>query len=306
MVLDINSSLQMALIHSPSYQQQLETIYLSALDVSTERFRFEIQFFGGNTTRFDHLGRLAGIGTGLQPGARLGRRREPVSGRSNNLRTSTDVWMQKQFATAGELAVGFANSIVWTFAGPDTNATGSLLNMNLVQPLLRGAGKDIALEQLTIVERNLLANLRAFQRYRQGFYTQVAVGELGVSGPSRRGGFFGGTGLTGFTGKVPAVWAVSARPPGSAVPGSERERAAAARPERAGRRWCRHGRRLHRPAATAAADPQHRRQPRPAVEPTGQAGGLSRGRPDHADPGRQPAAEHRDGASEPAAVAERV
>ena len=64
-----------------------------------------------------------------------------------------------------------------------------------------GAGRDVALEQLTIVERGLLANLRAFQRYRHGFYTQVAVGELGVTGPQRRGGFFGGTGLTGFTGQ---------------------------------------------------------------------------------------------------------
>ncbi len=73
--------------------------------------------------------------------------------------------------------------------------------MNLVQPLLRGAGRVIALEQLTIVERALLANLRAFQRYRHGFYTQVAVGDLGVTGPSRRGGFLGGTGLTGFTGQ---------------------------------------------------------------------------------------------------------
>src|SRR5690606_38645992 len=63
-----------------------------------------------------------------------------------------------------------------------------------------GAGRDIALEQLTIVERGLLANLRAYQRYRQGFFTDVAIGESGVTGPQRRGGFFGGTGLTGFTG----------------------------------------------------------------------------------------------------------
>jgi outer membrane protein TolC len=200
-ILNMDSALQLALVHSPAYQQQLETIYLSALDVSTERFRFEIQFFGGNTTRFDHLGRLAGSGLPSNRGSGLGGARNTFPGEQNNLRTSTDLWASKKFATAGELVVGFANSFVWTFAGPDTNATGSLLNMNLVQPLLRGAGRDVALEQLTIVERNLLANLRSFQRYRHGFYTQMAVGELGVAGPSRRGGFFGGTGLTGFTGQ---------------------------------------------------------------------------------------------------------
>ena len=199
-VLDINSALQTRLVNSPNYQQQLETIYLSALDVSTERFRFETQFFGGNGTRFHALGQLRGSGLPSNRGRGLGGARNLVTGESNTLRTSTDAWVEKQFATAGELAVGVANSIVWTFAGPDTNATGSLINASLVQPLLRGAGRGVALEQLTIVERALLANLRAFQRYRKGFYTQVAVGELGVSGPSRRGGFFGGTGLTGFTG----------------------------------------------------------------------------------------------------------
>lgn len=199
-ILDLDSSLQLAQIHSSSYWNQLETIYLSALDVSTERFSFEVQFYGGNGTRFTHLGRLLGSGLPSNRGPGLGGADNLVPGERNTLATSTDAWVQKEFATAGELVVGAANSFVWTFAGPDTNATGSLLNMNFVQPLLRGAGQDVALEQLTIVERNLLGNLRAFQRYRQGFFTQVAVGESGVTGPSRRGGFLGGTGLTGFTG----------------------------------------------------------------------------------------------------------
>ncbi len=197
-VLNIDSALQIALVNSPNYQRQLETIYLSALDVSTERFRFETQFFGGTSTNFTHLGNLRAFGSPSNRG--VGGPRNVVTGEVNTLGTNADAWMSKQFATAGELTVGIANSIVWTFAGPDTNATGSLINASLVQPLLRGAGRHVALEQLTIVERTLLANLRAFQRYRKGFYTDIAIGNLGVSGPTRRGGFLGGTGLTGFTG----------------------------------------------------------------------------------------------------------
>ena len=37
-VLDVDTALKLAYMHSPDYQQQLETLYLSALDVSTERF----------------------------------------------------------------------------------------------------------------------------------------------------------------------------------------------------------------------------------------------------------------------------
>ena len=182
--LSLDSALRLAYMHSPDYQNQLETLYLSALDVSTERFRLQTQFFGGNDTTYTHEGRLRGPG-----------------GERNTLSTVTELEARRRFATAGELLINFANSFVWQFAGPNTNATSSLLSMTLVQPLLRGAGRDIALEQLTIVERGLLANLRAFQRYRKGFFTRVAIGESGVSGPQRRGGFFGGTGLTGFTGQ---------------------------------------------------------------------------------------------------------
>ena len=181
--LSVDSALQLAYIHAPNFQQQLEELYLSALDVSTERFRFDTQFFGGVDTDYAHEGRDRSI-----------------AGERNTLTEGQNLLLRRRFATAGELLVGFANSFVWQFAGADTHVEGSILNFNLVQPLLRAAGRDVAMEQLTIVERALLNNLRAFQRYRQGFYTQVAIGQLGVSGPSRRGGFFGGTGLTGFTG----------------------------------------------------------------------------------------------------------
>ena len=79
-ILDLDSSLQLAMIHSSSYWTQLETIYLSALDVSTERFRFEIQFYGGNGTRFEHLGRLQGSGLPSNRGTRFRRSTKPDTG----------------------------------------------------------------------------------------------------------------------------------------------------------------------------------------------------------------------------------
>ena len=104
----------------------------------------------------------------------------------------------RKFATAGQLLAGFANSFVFEFTGGDANLTASLANFSFIQPLLRGAGRDIALEELTFEERKLLANLRAYSQYRQGFYTQVAIGELGVTGPQRSGS---GTRLQSFSGQ---------------------------------------------------------------------------------------------------------
>ena len=180
--LTLESSVRLAYLNSVDWQDQLETLYLSALDVSTERFRFDVQFYGGNTTAYANRGPL-----------------NPAGG-STTWATETDLVARKFFATAGTLSVGVLNSIVWQFFGPDRYSNISLANFNLAQPLLRNAGRSIAMEPLTIVERALLANLRRLQFYRQGFFLQVAVGTNPPPGLQRRGGFFGGTGFAGFTG----------------------------------------------------------------------------------------------------------
>ncbi|TKJ36298.1 MAG: hypothetical protein CEE38_12860 [Planctomycetes bacterium B3_Pla] len=180
--LNIDSALKLAYVHSPSHQNQLETLYLSALDVTTERFRLDTQFFGGYGATYDRHGSLK------DDQLTVGR---PSTG-------NPALQTRRRFASAGELLVGFANSFVVDFPGNGANFVSSIANFSFVQPLLRGAGRDIALEQLTFVERALLANLRAYRQYRQGFYTQVAIGELGVVGPQRGGA---GTVIAGFSGQ---------------------------------------------------------------------------------------------------------
>lgn len=167
--LSLPSAINIARVNSPDIQRQVETVYLSALDLSAERFEFDVQFFAGNDTTFSHLGRL----------------RNRVTGERNELVSHSDALFRRRFTTAGELLVGFANTFVWQFAGQDSSDTFSLLNFTLVQPLLRGAFRGVAMEDLTQSERNLLANMRAMERYNQGFLTNLAVGELGVLGPLR-------------------------------------------------------------------------------------------------------------------------
>ncbi len=199
LVLRLEDSVRIARINSPDYQEQLETIYLSALDVSTERFRFDTQFFAGTTLAYEHLGRK-------RPGGEQNRLVWDTSANlDDRLATagsppaSATAAAGRSLASAAELLVGFANTTIWEFTGTDSHITTSILNFSFVQPLLRAGGRAVGLEQLTLSERVLLANLRAFERYRHGFYTDVAIGEGNVGGPQRRGGFFG-AGFTGFTG----------------------------------------------------------------------------------------------------------
>ena len=139
--------------------------------------------------------RLGGESNRLTTGRGIGALGVPLAGRFGG--GANTLQLNKRFATAGEMVAGIANAFTWEFTNGNVNFAGSLLSSSFVQPLLRGAGRSIALEDLTQVERNLLANLRAYAQFRQGFYTQVAIGELGVRGPQRGGP---GTTLTSFSG----------------------------------------------------------------------------------------------------------
>ncbi|GAB5405617.1 MAG: hypothetical protein Aurels2KO_38480 [Aureliella sp.] len=190
LVLDLNEAVRIALLHSTAYQSAREEIYLSALDVSSERFRLDSQFFAGWQSSITADGPRRNGGTDSSTLFSTGpasRGRRPFS-------------MQKQFATGADLVVGFANSLTWQLAGPNDQSATTLLDFALLQPLLRQGGRDVVLERLTLAERTLLANVRAFERYRRAFYVDITTGRgSGGVGPRRRGGVFGGAGFEGFS-----------------------------------------------------------------------------------------------------------
>ena len=180
---DLGGAVELARLHSRDYQTQLETLYLSALDVTAERFRFQTQFFGGNGSQFSSLGRIRNGGDD-----------------ASLLSNESDLRLRRLTTTGGTIAAGLANSIVWQLSGSDSNLTTSLMNFAITQPLLQFAGKPRFMETLTRSERSLLANVRQYDRFRQGFYLDVATGNGGGGGLQRAGGLFGGSGLSGFTG----------------------------------------------------------------------------------------------------------
>jgi len=180
---DLSGALELARLHSRDYQAQKETLYLSALDVTAERFRFDAQFYGGNATVYRGTGafRNGGVDSSL-------------------LSTVSDIEMRRAFTAGGTLLVGLANSIVWQFSGQGSTLNTSLANFAFSQPLLQYAGKPRIMEQLTRSERNLLYNVRQYERYRQGFYLDITAGTGVNASVQRAGGLFGGSGLSGFTG----------------------------------------------------------------------------------------------------------
>lgn len=169
-VLNRETAMEAALLHSREYQRAVESLYLSALDVAYQRFRFDVQFFGTNTASYSLDSRIRG-----------------TAATRNTLENDTSLQMRRLFATGGELVAGVANSLVWQLSGPQGANVNTLVDYTLVQPLLRAGGRAIVLERLTDAERGLVANVRQMEHFRRGFYAQVVTGRSPGTGPSRGG-----------------------------------------------------------------------------------------------------------------------
>ncbi|MCA9194601.1 MAG: TolC family protein [Planctomycetales bacterium] len=152
-------AMDLALLHSRDYQTQFEQVYLSALDLSGNRFEFDSQWFGGLGTSF--------LATGSD------------GGDQRNLNVTTDrLGFTRNLAGGGQFATSILNSLFWDFGNSGIQGGSAALVTTFTQPLLRGAFRYVRLENLTQAERNLLYAVRGFARFRRLFYVDVTSSYL--------------------------------------------------------------------------------------------------------------------------------
>ena len=154
-------AIDLALLHSRDYQSQFESVYLTALELSGNRFEFDTQWFGGVGAAFAADGEDLGNGRILDV-------------------TASRLGFTRSLAGGGQFATSVLNSLTWDF-GSSTISTGSAsLVTTFTQPLLRGAFRHVRLEGLTQAERNLLYAVRDFARFRRGFHVDVSTSYLSL------------------------------------------------------------------------------------------------------------------------------
>ncbi len=187
----LGEAVDLAYLHSRDYQTQVENVFLTALAVSFERFRFQVQFVGLTATT------PIGISNGNKPG--FGSTGSDLPGLSDGVTFGPAAGIQQLTPWGSQWLVGLANNTLWFWAdGKATDASTSTLSYSLVQPLLAGAGKRVVLENLTQAERSMLYAVRDFARYRMGFFGQIVVGGPIAGALSGFGGVSAGVG-TGVT-----------------------------------------------------------------------------------------------------------
>jgi outer membrane protein TolC len=211
-LLKLEQASELGLFNSREFQDRREDLYLTALPVTLQRFGFAAQGF--------FLEQLIREHTGSQTPA----------GDRNTWRANTNTGFAKLFSTGALLLFRFANQTVVNLTGPGKHTIStSTIDLDIIQPLLRGGGKAVTLEPLTQAERNLLYQVRTYARFRKEFFVSIAGGGGGsISGgafvptgviaqstfsPSAG---FGSSGIVPGVGLNPAPPAVLDTPPGPA------------------------------------------------------------------------------------------
>ncbi len=154
-------AMDLALMNSREYQTQYESVYLTALDLSSNRFEFDAQWFGGIGADFSATGEDLGDTRFLDV-------------------TASRLGFTKNLPGGGQFATGILNNLFWDFGSSGIQGGSAALVTTFTQPLLRGAFRYVRLENLTQAERNLLYSVRDFARFRRLFYVNIATGYLNL------------------------------------------------------------------------------------------------------------------------------
>ena len=151
-ILDLNSAIIIATKYSRSFQSQRESLFLSALSLGLTRRDFLRPVFDSSASFNASNG----------------------SGQEYQDVTALSLGGSQLLFTGGTISVN-TNSSLATSEDPAAaiQSSNASFSVSVNQPLLRGAGHDIAFESLTQAERNLLYQARSFELFRQDFVIQI-------------------------------------------------------------------------------------------------------------------------------------
>lgn len=152
LTLTIDQALSYATRNSQEYQSQREALYLTALTLTGVRNNFSPNF---SSTADANL------------------RNQP----DGDVRGTADITQRisQNLTTGGNYSLTLANDLLRFFTGDPRKSAGSVISLNILQPLLRGAGNDIAAESLTQAIRNVIYAIRDYHQFQNTFSKDIVI-----------------------------------------------------------------------------------------------------------------------------------
>ena len=152
--LTMADALRLAVRANRDYQSAKETVYLTALALTFQRYLFQPHPTATGKVDFNNT--------------------DNAGQRAKSWDGSADVGVSQQLAD-GAVIVGDLGLSALKYISPQLGDTiDSTLNFSLTQPLWRGAGRRIVQENLLQAERNALYAVRTFAKFEQDFAVQIA------------------------------------------------------------------------------------------------------------------------------------
>jgi outer membrane protein TolC len=144
--------LEIASENSRDYQTQREQLFLSALDLTLERWSFSIH------SDAELHGGAVGLGdeaTVADAGGSLG--------------------FTKVLGSGAAVALDIGQNMLRSLTFQDGWHPVTNLGLSITQPILRGFGERIVMEPLTQAERDLVYSVRGYERYRRTYAVDAAT-----------------------------------------------------------------------------------------------------------------------------------
>lgn len=162
-IVSLEKAIELASKYNRNFLTQKEDLYLQALNLALARFEYTPIFGSGSSVSYDDRQRIV---------------RDTENGidqitREKTVSSGAGIGFNWLLRTGGRIAADFTTDFVNFVSGDSSWATSSALGATFSQPLLRGAGYRIAIENLTQSERDLLYALRDFTRFRKEFTVDI-------------------------------------------------------------------------------------------------------------------------------------
>ncbi len=167
-ILTLNAALDLAFQHSKEYQTQKERLYLEALSLTFDRYRYTptFAFSGGADYNWDARDQFVTDMESLTGMERIST--------GESIDAGTSLGARYLLKGGGAIALNLTNNFTRFLTGDIRELGTSALIGSFTQPLLRDFGAAIETESLLQAERDLLYQLRDFTQFRKSFAVRIA------------------------------------------------------------------------------------------------------------------------------------
>jgi outer membrane protein TolC len=148
--LTLEDVLVIASKNNRDYQTAKEDVYLKALALTSQRYQFGLRYGVGGTITWS--------------------KDEDQENISGDLNLNLVKWL----AQGAQITFDIVQNYLKYLMGNKTEAFQTVLSLDILQPLFRGAGRRVAQADLIQAERDVVYQIRTFLRYQRSFSVTVA------------------------------------------------------------------------------------------------------------------------------------